>query len=348
MTDVTTPETGSLEARPTRASRPPASAGSRSTAPGSQPRRRRSAESRRRLVALTMLAPALAGLVIFFAYPLVASIFYSFTRYNQLQEPEFVGLLNYKFLFTQDPQIWPAVVNTLWFVVILVPIRIVCGLLVAGLLSRAKTATGFWRTLFYLPALVPPVASVVAFVFLFNPGTGPVNQILRVFGIDGPLWFNDPAWSKPSLVIMGVWVMGDIMIIFLASLLDVPRDLYEAASLDGANGVQQVRHITLPTIAPVIGFAAVTGVIAALQYFTEAAVASGVASGKATIGGGTAAQLGYPGTSLLTYTELLYQHGFANFQFGYASAMAVVLFVVTAVVLVLTMRRISVFRPEES
>jgi multiple sugar transport system permease protein len=339
MTDVTTPETGGLEAGSSRASRPTGS-----TPP--RPVRRRSAGARRARVALVMLTPALLGLIVFFVYPLIASIWYSFTRYDQLQAPQFVGLLNYRYLFTQDPQIGAAVVNTIWFVVILVPVRIVCALLVAGLLSRARNASGFWRTLFYLPALVPPVASVVAFVFLFNPGTGPVNLILSWFGIRGPLWFNDPSWSKPSLVIMGVWVMGDIMIIFLAALLDVPKELYEATSLDGANGWQQVRHITLPTISPVIGFSIVTGVIAALQYFTEAAVASGVASGKATVGGGTAAQLGYPGTSLLTYTELLYQHGFANFQFGYASAMAVVLFVVTAVVLVFTMRRISVFRPE--
>jgi len=349
VTEVTTPAAPGREARPTRASRPTDPTGSRRTPAGrgtGSPRRRRTAESARRRIALLMLTPALLGLAIFFVYPLLASIYYSFTRYNQLQSPQFVGLLNYRFLFTQDPQVVDAIVNTGWFVVILVPIRIVCALTVAGLLARARTATGFWRTLFYLPALVPPVASVVAFVFLFNPGTGPVNLILSWFGIQGPLWFNDPNWSKPSLVIMGVWVMGDIMIIFLAALLDVPRDLYEAASLDGANGVQQVRHITLPTISPVIGFSIVTGVIAALQYFTEAAVASGVASGKATIGGGTSAELGYPGTSLLTYTELLYQHGFANFQFGYASAMAVVLFVVTALVLVLTMRRISVFRPD--
>ncbi|WFR67491.1 sugar ABC transporter permease [Curtobacterium flaccumfaciens] len=119
-----------------------------------------------------MLAPALLGLVVFFAYPLIASIVYSFTRYDQLQEPEFVGLLNYRFLFTQDPQVWTAAINTLWFVLILVPVRIVCALLVAGLLSRARAMTGFWRTVFYLPALVPPVASVVSFVFLFNPGTG--------------------------------------------------------------------------------------------------------------------------------------------------------------------------------
>jgi multiple sugar transport system permease protein len=308
--------------------------------------RRRSAERRRRRVALVMLTPAILGLLLFFVYPLLASIYFSFTRYNQLSSPQWVGLLNYRYLFTQDPQVGAAALNTLWFVVILVPIRIVCALVVAGLLVRARTAAGVWRTIFYLPALVPPVASVVAFVFLFNPGTGPVNQILKFFGIHGPLWFNSPSWSKPSLVIMGVWVMGDIMIIFLASLLDVPKELYEATSLDGANGIQQVRHITLPTISPVIGFAIVTGVIAALQYFTEAAVASGVASGQATVGGGSSANLGYPGTSLLTYTELLYQHGFANFQFGYASAMAVVLFVITAVLLALTIRRISVFRPE--
>lgn len=308
--------------------------------------RRRSAERRRRRVALVMLTPAILGLLLFFVYPLLASIYFSFTRYNQLSSPQWVGLLNYRYLFTQDPQVGAAALNTLWFVVILVPIRIVCSLVVAGLLVRARTAAGVWRTIFYLPALVPPVASVVAFVFLFNPGTGPVNQILKFFGIHAPLWFNSPSWSKPSLVIMGVWVMGDIMIIFLASLLDVPKELYEATSLDGANGIQQVRHITLPTISPVIGFAIVTGVIAALQYFTEAAVASGVASGQATVGGGSSANLGYPGTSLLTYTELLYQHGFANFQFGYASAMAVVLFVITAVLLALTIRRISVFRPE--
>jgi multiple sugar transport system permease protein len=305
-------------------------------------------DSRRRAVALAMLAPTLAGLAVFFLYPLVASLWYSFTRYDQLRSPEFAGLLNYRFLFTEDPQIWTAASNTLWFVVILVPVRIVCALLIAGLMARARSATGFWRTVFYLPALVPPVASVVAFVFLFNPGTGPVNLVLSRLGIKGPLWFNDPSWSKPSLVILGVWVMGDIMIIFLAALLNVPKELYEAASLDGASGPRKVRHVTLPTIAPVIGFAAVTGVIAALQYFTEAAVASQVASGRATVGGGTATELGYPGTSLLTYTELLYQHGFANFQFGYASAMAVVLFVVTALILVVTMRRISVFRPEQS
>ena len=295
-----------------------------------------------------MLAPMLAGLLLFFGYPLIASIFYSFTRFDLVSPPEFIGLRNYEYLFTKDPKVWIAAGNTLWFVLILVPVRILSALGVAFLLVRAKRASGFWRTIFYLPALVPSVAGVVAFVFLFNPGTGPVNLILKSIGIQGPLWFNDPDWSKPSLLLLGIWVMGDIMIIFLAALLDVPRELYEAASLDGARSWQKGWYVTLPSIVPVLVFAVVTGVIAALQYFTEAAVASTVASGKATVGAGSGGELGYPGNSLLTYTEWLYVRGFANYQLGYASALAVLLFVVAAIFLVLLLRRVKAFTPEEA
>jgi len=276
----------------------------------------------------------------------VASVYYSFTRFGLVSAPQWIGLRNYQYLFTQDPNVWLATLNTLWFVVIWVPVKTAFALIVAGLLARARRASGFWRTVFYLPALVPPVASVVAFVFLFNPGTGPVNHILSFFGIQGPLWFNDPAWSKPSLVLLGIWVMGDVMIIFLAALLDVPREQYEAASLDGANGVQKVRYVTMPSIAPVLLFAVVTGVIAAIQYFTEAAVASSVASGKAVVGQGISSNLGYPDGSLLTYTQWLYVRGFGTYQLGYASALAVLLFVVAAVILVLLLRRFKAFTPE--
>ena len=317
--------------------------------PGRSEERRRPgrAKTRRKVAIASMLAPAVAGLVVFFLYPLIASLYYSFTRYDLLSSPQWIGFKNYQFMFGKDPLIWQAARNTLWFVVILVPIRVVCSLAIAGLLVRARRAAGFWRTLFYLPALVPPVASVVAFVFLFNPGTGPVNVILKWLGIDGPLWFNDPNLAKPSLVLLGVWVVGDIMIIFLAALLDVPAEQYEAASLDGANGWQKVRFVTLPHISPVILFAGITGVIAALQYFTEAAVASAVASGKATVGGGNGDVLGYPDDSLLTYTQWLYFKGFANYQLGYASAMAVMLFVVAAFFLVLLLRKVKAFTPED-
>ena len=306
------------------------------------------AQRRRLLIAYGMLAPALLGLGIFFVYPLIASIVFSFTRYDLLSDPQWIGLRNYEYLFTQDPKVWIAAFNTLWFVVFWVPVRIVTALLVGMLLVRARKASGFWRTAFYLPALVPPVASVVAFVFLFNPGTGPVNTIIKFFGGQGPLWFNDPALSKPSLLLLGVWVLGDIMIIFLAALLDVPREQYEAAELDGANAPQRFRFVTLPNLVPVLVFALVTGVIAAMQYFTEAAVASSVASGKAVIGEGTGQIIGYPDDSLLTYTQWIYVRGFSNFQLGYASALAVLLFVVAGLFLVLLLRRVKAFTPEEA
>jgi multiple sugar transport system permease protein len=293
-----------------------------------------------------MLAPALLGLLVFFVYPLAANVYYSFTSFDLLSNPQWIGARNYLFLFTRDPRLVTASLNTLWLVVILVPVRIVTALAVAGLLTRLRTATGFWRTVFYLPALLPPVASVIAFVFLFNPGTGPVNIVLHAFGIQGPLWFSDPLWSKPSLVLLGVWVMGDIMIIFLASLLDVPREQYEAAELDGANGAQKVLYVTIPTIVPVLVFAVITGVIAALQYFTEAAIASGVASGRTGVGVALSQVMGYPNDSLLTYTEWLYARGFGNFQLGYAAALAVVLFVVTGSVLVLLLRQFKAFNTE--
>ncbi|SDM17149.1 carbohydrate ABC transporter permease [Microbacterium azadirachtae] len=318
-------------------------------APGAaRPRRRGSVQRRRRASVAVMLAPTLLGLAIFFVYPLVANLYFSFTRYDLVSTPQWNGLNNYVYLFTKDPRIVTAALNTLWFVVILVPVRIVCALAVAGLLLRARRGGGIWRTIFYLPALVPPVASVVAFVFLFNPGTGPVNLVLRTLGIPGPLWFNDPALAKPSLVLLGVWVMGDVMIILLAALLNVPRDQYEAASLDGANGAQKVRYVTLPSIAPVLLFALVTGMIAALQYFTEAAVASGVASGRSgPTAGGIAADIGYPDDALLTYAQWLYVRGFANFQLGYAAAMAVVLFLVASVFVALLLRRSRAFSPED-
>ncbi|MCU1549618.1 MAG: sugar transporter permease [Glaciihabitans sp.] len=312
--------------------------------PGQQRARRR-----RLLVVFGMLLPALLGLAVFFVYPLLASIFFSLTRYDGLSDPQWIGLRNYQYLFTEDPNVWVAAGNTLWFVVIMVPVKLAFAFAVAGLLTRARRSSGVWRTLFYLPALVPPVASVVAFVFLFNPGTGPINLILSFFGVkQGPLWFNDPNLSKPSLLLLAVWVMGDVMIIFLAGLLDVPRELYEASSLDGANGPQKLRYVTFPAMIPVLIFSLVTGVIAALQYFTEAAVASTVALGKASVGEGIGATLGYPDNSLLTYTEWLYVRGFSNFQFGYASALAVLLFIVAAAFLVLFLRKVKAFMPEEA
>ena len=305
--------------------------------------------SKRRRSALrtaAFMSPWLIGFAVFFAYPLISTVYFSFMHYDGFKPPTWSGTKNWTYVFEHYPFFWPALRNTLWLVLVTVTLRVLFGLAIGLLITKIKTGTGVFRTLFYLPYLAPPVASTMAFAFLLNPGTGPVNSILEKLGIPAPGWFNDPAWSKPSLVLLGVWVMGDIMIILLASLLDVPREQYEAASLDGAGGLQKVRYVTLPSISPVLLFAVVTGVIAAIQYFTEAAVASSVASGKAVVGEGIGNTLGYPDGSLLTYTQWLYVRGFGTYQLGYASALAVLLFVVAALILVLLLRRFKAFTPE--
>jgi len=304
-----------------------------------KPRAQRTARSVRNRFALLMLTPALLGMLVFFVYPLVATLVFSFTRFDLVSSPQWVGLRNYRYFLHEDPMVWQAVRNTIWLTVVMVPARLLFGLACAGIVTSIKRGTGVLRALYYLPALAPPVATTVAFVFLFNPATGPVNTILGWVGIDGPLWFNSTTWSKPSLVLLGLWGVGDLMIILMASLLDVPKDQYEAASLDGANGPQRFRYVTLPNISPVLMFAVVTGVINMLKYFTEAVVASQVASGRANQGEGTATTLGYPSGSTLTFSQWVYQEGFTNFYLGYASALAVIMFLATIGFVVVLLKR---------
>jgi multiple sugar transport system permease protein len=299
---------------------------------------RRRAAWRRRGQVLAFMSPWILGFTIFFGYPLVMTAYYSFTHYDLLSAPRWIGLANYKYLFTGDQRIWPGVSNTLWLMAVAVPLNVLFAFGVALMLSRARRGIGFFRTVFYLPALVPPVAATLGFVYLLNPGTGPVNTLLGHLGISGPLWFDSPTWSKPSLVLLGMWSVGNMMIIFLAAVLDVPKHLYESAELDGAGGFQQMRWVTLPTISPVILFAVVIGVIEALQYFTQAYVASTIAAGSAASATEGANSLGYPLDSTLFYPVLLYQQGFRYFNMGYASAMAMLLLCVAFAVTLVIVR----------
>jgi multiple sugar transport system permease protein len=284
------------------------------------------------------MSPWIIGFSLFFGYPLVMSVYLSFNHYDLLSPPRWVGLANYRYMFSgTDPQVRPAILNTLWLIGIAVPLQVIFAFGIALMLARARRGVGVFRTIFYLPALAPPVAATLGFVYILNPATGPVNTMLRWIGIQGPLWFQSPAWSKPSLVALGLWGVGNTMVIFLAAVLDVPRHLYESAEIDGAGPLQRLRWVTLPTISPVILFAVVLGVIQGLQYFTQAYVAAGVASGQASQAADvTSSSLGYPLNSTLFYPVLLYQHGFSDFQMGYASAMAVILlgvsFAVTMVI----------------
>jgi multiple sugar transport system permease protein len=301
-------------------------------------RARSRARWRRRFTVLAFMSPWLVGFGVFIGYPLIATVYFSFTHYDLLSPARWIGLANYEYMFTEDRQIWHSVRNTLWLVVITVPLKVMFAFGVALMLTRARRGIGFFRAVFYLPALAPPVAATLGFVYLLNPATGPVNAALGVVGIEGPLWFNDPSWSKPALTLLLLWGVGNTMIIFLAALVDVPRHLYESAELDGAGPLQRLRWVTLPSISPVILFAVVIGTIEALQLFTQAYVSASIAAGSASSAGDPSNDLGYPEDSTLFYPVLLYQQGFRFFNMGYAAAMAVLMLVVSFTICLLIVR----------
>ena len=291
---------------------------------------------------VAFLSPWLLGTGLFFIYPLVTTAWLSFTHYDGFTSPVWTGWANWHYVLHDYPFFWPALRNTMWFVVVLVSLRVMTGMALGMTVIAVKRGSSVLRTAFYAPYLAPPVAATLAFVFLLNPGTGPVNSILGKLGLPQPGWFNDPTWSKPALTLLAIWGVGDLMVIFMAALLDVPRELYEAAELDGAGKIRRFRHVTLPTLRPIIGFAVITGVIATMQYYTEPLVAGQVASGQ--IGGsGQQVEPGYPDGSTLTLPQLVYNLGFQRFDIGAACVVAIVLFVLSMIFATMLMRRGSVF-----
>ena len=295
--------------------------------PAARLRSRRRARRRTWGLAMLFLSPWLAGFLLFVAYPMVASLYWSFTHYDALGSPRWIGTANYKYMFgltkNSDPTFWPAVRNTLFLVVFGVPVRIAFALLTALLLTAPRRGIKLYRTLYYLPTMAPPVVAALAFVYILNPALGPVDRMLGGIGLGRPDWFFSPDWSKPSVVLLSLWGVGDAMIIFLAGLLDVPRSLHEAAWIDGASAVRRFYHVTLPSLSPVIFFSLVIGMINAFQSFTEAYVAGTAVTGQQA---GQAQILGEPQGSLLLYPLKLYDEAFHYFHTGYASAMAWMLF----------------------
>ncbi|WP_078910836.1 carbohydrate ABC transporter permease [Streptomyces sp. NRRL WC-3742] len=304
-----------------------------------QLRRKRRREAAR---TLAFLSPWLVGFSVFFVYPLVSTAYFSFTSYNGVGAAKFDGLNNWDYVFNDMPAFWQGLRNTLWLVVVMVTLRVAFGLGIGMLITKVRTGVSFFRTAFYLPYLAPPVAATVAFAFLLNPGTGPLNHLLGELGLPQPGWFSDPDWSKPALTLLAMWGVGDLMVIFMASLLDVPKEQYEAAELDGAGPFQKFRYVTLPNISPIIMFAVVTGVIQTMQYYTQAIVAGKVASG---IAGNSGQQFepGYPNGSTWTLPQMVYNTGFLRFNYGAACVIAMVLFAISMAVTSILLRRRSGF-----
>jgi multiple sugar transport system permease protein len=276
------------------------------------------------------MSPWIAGFTVLILYPMISSLYFSFTKYTLLSPPTWIGLENYRLLFTRDPRFWLAIRNTVWIIAVGVPLRIAFGIFTAWLLTLPQRGTRVYRTLYFLPSIAPSIAAALAFVVVFNPGFGPINQILRGIGWHNPpLWFYGPGSSKWGLVLLGLWGIGDAMIIFLAGLLDVPRQLYEAADIEGATGWQKFWRVTLPMISPVIFFSLVIGVIYGFQLFTQAYVTSLAVSGTSLTE--AAQNLGSPQGSMLFFSVFLFEQGFQGFRMGYAAALAWVLFAITMV-----------------
>lgn len=264
------------------------------------------------------ISPWLVGFLVFTLWPLVDSLYLSFTDYDVLTDANFVGLENYASLF-DDPKITQSLANTLIFAAIQVPTYLIVALALALLLNRADSrVSGFFRTVFFLPNMTPPVAIGVLFLLLFNGNQGLINKVLGFMGIDGPAWTTDPGWVKVGLVLMSLITVGGSVIILLAALRAVPSDLYESARIDGANAWQQTTGITIPMISPTLFFVFVVNSIAAMQTFTEAYTAFSNSD--------TAA--GFSNDGALFYAVYLFQQAFGFLHMGYASAMAWVLFVI--------------------
>lgn len=263
------------------------------------------------LAGYLFLTPWLIGLATITAIPMLMSLVLSFTDYDILSdwsELNWVGFANYERMFTEDPTFWHAVQVTVLFAVIATPLKLAAALGVALLLNKAIRGVGLYRSLFYLPSLLGgSVALAIVWVSMFSRD-GAFNGFLALFGIAGPGWVNDPDYALGTLILLAIWQFGAPMVIFLAGLKQVPVELYEAASVDGAGALRKFRSITLPILSPVIFFNLVLETIHGFQGFTSAFV----------ISGGT----GGPVDSTLMYTLYLYIKGFTDYEMGYASALA--------------------------
>lgn len=272
------------------------------------------------LTGLAFISPAIIGFLAFAAWPIVMSLYYSFTNYNVLQPPDFTGLDNYRDLFS-DRLFHTSLLNTLYMVVIGLPIHLIFDFFMAVLLATQIRGLSIYRTIFYLPSITPVVAAAIVWLWIFNGQYGILNTFLGWFGIQRIGWLTDPAYTKPSLIFMGMWFGGNTILIFLAGLRDVPVSLLEAAELDGAGAIQKTIHVTLPMISPVIFYLLIINIIGYFQYFTEAWVLTATRDGAA----------GGPLNSMLFYAMYLYQTAFQLFKMGYASAQAWVLFVIVLI-----------------
>jgi multiple sugar transport system permease protein len=271
------------------------------------------------------ILPWLVGFAVFTAGPLLFSFGASFTNYNVTSQMDFVGMANYKSLLTDDQLFWTSLYNTLYYVLFSVPLTTIGAILLSALLNQDVPGMRFFRTIFYLPAILSGVGVYLLWMQLLEPGTGMVNTVLSWVGITGPNWLFDPAWTKPSLILMKLWSVGGSMLLYLASMQGVSKSLYEAAEMDGASRWKQFMHITIPMITPVIFFDIVTSLIGGFQIFQEAYVMSSNGDGG-------------PVNSMLFYNLYMWKKAFETFDMGYAMAMSWILFIIVFIITIFNLK----------
>ncbi len=270
------------------------------------------------------ISPWLIGFIVFFVGPIIASFILSFTQWNIVGAPTWVGLENYTDILTSDVRFQKAVQVTLTYAIFYLPLEVLCGIGLALLMNQKLRGIGVFRTLYYMPYVVPAVAASLVWVWMLNGRYGVVNTVLNGIGLQGPNWLENPATILPSLIMIALWGVGGSSIIYLAGLQNIPEVMYEAATVDGANRVQRFFRITLPLLSPTIFFQLVLGLIGVFQTFTPAFIASGANGG--------------PLQSGLFYMLYVYNRGFVTLRMGYASALAWILTAFILIVTVLVLR----------
>ncbi|MFI2720744.1 carbohydrate ABC transporter permease [Streptomyces collinus] len=301
----------SLSVAKTRSARPPSSPLPSSLSPVGAPPRGRGAGARRRRAGLLMVAPALLHAALWIGLPVVAAVVLAFTSYDVLTAPEFVGLDNFRAML-DDEVFRKSMVNTVVYTFFTVPVGMAIGLLLALALNTGLRARGIFRTAIFLPQVTATVAIALVWLWIYNPRSGLFATLLALFGIDSPAWLASTTWAMPSVILVGIWQgIGMKMLLYLAALQNLPKELYEAASVDGASRVRQFFSITLPLLKPATFFVLITSMITAFQSFDQIYVLTD---------GGPAQS-----TTMMTYE--IYKSAFREFRFGYACAQSLVLFV---------------------
>ncbi|MEH7886456.1 sugar ABC transporter permease [Bacillus sp. JJ1609] len=284
-----------------------------------------SRQAKDNLAGYLFISPWIIGFIGLTLGPLLFSLAASFTDYNITSKMNFIGFENFKRMFTMDDLFRTSLYNTLYYVIFSVPLTTAGAILLGVLLNQKVKGMKFFRTIYYLPAVLSGVAVYFLWMQLLSPSTGLVNTMLGWFGIDGPAWLFDPEWTKPALLLMKMWSVGGGMLLYLASLQGVSPQMYEAADIEGATSWQKFFHITLPMISPIIFFDVITSTIGSFQIFQEAYVMTENGSGG-------------PGNSLLFYNLHMWNNAFEVFNMGYASAMAWLLFIIVMILTVVNMK----------